>query len=448
MTPIKRLVLTFFSITLISIFLSTLTTARIIQLSNDNGNFYQGSRAGRIRGDIDGALFTPDPDLFPIAIQSVEFAFHRPEGDDPIADSTRVRVQVYALEGGVPSELLTESTSYTFSTFDEWISLPLTTSLSIDEPTSFMAAVKWESGDNDEPAPSIATDSNFDAPQPIKDQTNLYHDANSVLRPSSCQTEFCLHSQFWAQPENVGFNMIRVTIDTPQAPTATPSEMTLTPTVERPDEPTPTATLPSQPTPSNTEVLLPAILRNFTAFISHLTVGDAPDEAIGYALTSGNAVAELCWQDTDNNLWVGREPDDERGIMRSVIWFDLSAVPSNAVLSEASLQLVVAEPGADAAPMAVSVHDVTRPWPDCPTWNTLGDAAGRSWGSLSVESDIEVYTIDVTALVENWLNGDLPNYGLMLRGDEEAENRVRGFVPTTSSQEDLRPSLSIQYHWP
>lgn len=212
----------------------TTRTAGVIQLRNDNGVMYQGSFAGRIRGDIDGAVFTPEPAFFPITIQSVEFAFHRPQGAGHIADSAKVRVQIYAMADGAPGDILAESEFQVFSTFDEWLSLSLTTPLAFDEPASFMAAMRWLSGTDSEPAPSIATDSNLSAPQALKDQRNLYHDADTVLRPPACQTEFCAHSEFWAAPENVGFNMIRVTIDSPLDPTALPSTPTPTdaPTVE------------------------------------------------------------------------------------------------------------------------------------------------------------------------------------------------------------------------
>ncbi|MFQ5854287.1 MAG: DNRLRE domain-containing protein [Anaerolineae bacterium] len=435
MMPTKRLALTLLGVAFILIFLSTLTIAGLIQLKNDNGEFYQGSRAGRFKGDIDGAVFTPQADLFPITVQSVEFAFHRPRGAEHIGESARVRVQVYAIEDGEVGDILAESEIQTFSRLDEWLSLPFANPLTLQEPASLMAAVKWESGTEDEPAPSLASDSNLSASQAEKDRVNLYHDANPVLGLPPCRTGFCKHSEFWGDPDSVGFNMIRVTIDTPQVPTETPGEPT----------PTVSVTVPPRPTPYSPDVYLPTLFRNFHAFIRDVNVGNVAGEAVSYGLTSGNMMADRCWPGVDNNLWVGREPVDERGIMRSVIRFDLSGVPPGAVVFDAGLRLVAVEAGDGDAPMTVSVHDIAQPWAGCPTWNTLPDAIGRSWASVSVGSVVEVYTVDVTALVDSWLNGGLPNYGLMLRGDEQQMGRIRGFVPTASTQEDLRPSLIIKY---
>jgi len=134
--------------------------------------------------------------------------------------------------------------------------------------------------------------------------------------------------------------------------------------------------------------------------------------------------------------------------MRSVIRFDLSAMPADATIQEAELRLVAVEAPADSTAIAVFVYNVTRSWAGCPTWNSLASAVGESWGSAMVGPTVEVYTIDVTALVRQWLSGSLRNDGLMLRSDETGVGRFRGFVPTASSQEDLRPALVIRYRSP
>ncbi len=442
MTPAKRLAFTLLGVLFAGILFSALTSAGIIQLKNDNGDFYQGSFAGRIAGDIDGAVLTPAPDFFPLTIRSVEFAFHRPRSADHIADSAQVRVQIYAMVDGVPGDILAESEPQTLAGFDVWHSIALDPPLVLDEPASFLAAVKWESGTDEDPAPSVATDSNLSAPQAAKDQANLFHDADLIFGSPPCQTGFCTHSEFWGDPAFVGFNMIRVTVDAPEAPTETPQAPT-----ETPDKPVPTATVVITPPPvsGRSHVYLPGVLHNYVAFLNVLKIGAVPGEAVSYALTSGDSLADRCWPGVETNLWVGSEPADGRGIMRSVIRFDLSTLPTGLALTEANLRLVAVEAPADDTPITVSVHDITRAWTGCPTWNSLADAAGKPWGNVTVGPTVEVYTIDVTSLVERWLRGELPNYGLMLRGDETGEGRFRGFVPTASSQEDLRPTLMIRY---
>lgn len=449
MTPAKRLSLAFLGVAAALIVLSTLTIAGLLRLKNDNGQFYAGSRFGRLEGDIDGAVFTPGSDsfpedIFPITIKSVEFGLHLPQEDTPpyIGDSARVRVQIYAMKDGEPDSVLAESTPQRFSTVDGWLSIDFEDAPTIEQPASFMAAVKWESGDEEDRALPLALDSNLTAPQSVKDAKNLYHRVH-IHMPQACQEGFCTHDELWARDaQSIGFNMIRVVIDSPRIPTETPTTptATVTPTVE-----------PS-PTPAKPRVYVPVILHNHHPAAEVLHTGDGVGEAASYPLTSGDGLANRCWDGSDGdvwNLWVGREPADERGIMRSVIRFDLSAIPSDASLVGAELQLTLREAEADGGQtMQVSVHNVTRPWPDCPTWNGIGDAVGERWSVFPVSSDVESHTVDITNLVRAWLSGELPNHGLMLRGDEEQVGRLRGFVPTASTQEDLRPSLSIRYLQP
>lgn len=245
MAHARGVVSTIVAVAIILILVSTFASAGPVQLKNDNGDFYQGSFVGRIEGDIDGAVFSPDPALFPITIQSVEFGFHRPRGADHISDSAQVRVQIYAMASGVPGDILAESAPQTLAGFDVWHSIALPQPLILNQPITFMAAVKWESGTDAAPAPSIATDSNLDAPQAVKDQANLFHDANLLFAPPPCVDGFCTHSEFWGDPDLVGFNMIRVTIDTSGGPpaTATPTATaTATPTHTPSSTPTATAT--------------------------------------------------------------------------------------------------------------------------------------------------------------------------------------------------------------
>lgn len=449
MTPAKRLSLAFLGVAIALILLSTITTAGLARLKNDNGDFYAGSRFGRLEGDIDGAVFIPGSDsfpedIFPITIKSVEFAFHEPQENTPpyIGDSAQVRVQIYAMKDGKPDGVLAESAPRRFSTLDGWLSIPFDDPPTIEQPASFMAAVKWESGDDDERALPLALDSNLAASQAEKDAKNLYQRVD-VHMPQACRDGFCTHSELGlrdAEGQSMGFNMIRVVIDSPRIPTETPTTPTATPTVT-----------PS-PTPNKPRVYVPVLLHNHHPAAEVLHTGDGVGEAASYPLTSGDGLAERCWEGSEGgewNLWVGREPADERGIMRSVIRFDLSAIPSEASLLKAELQLTLREAEADGGQtMPVSVHNVTRPWPDCPTWNNIGDAAGKMWSVFPVSSSVESHTADVTNLVGAWLSGELPNHGLMLQGDEAQVGRLRGFVPTASTQEDLRPSLSIRYLQP
>ncbi len=419
-------------------FLSRSASAGALQLRNDNGEIGSASWAGREVGDIDGAVFYPDPELFPLTIRSVEFVLYKPIGAPYLMDEARVRVHIYAMqEEGTPGEILASSEVQTITTLGNWVSMPLPTPVTFTEPSSFMAAVEWRSGTFDAGAPAVATDTNRDAPQEEKDAKNLYYDASIPPSAPGCGEGFCTHSQLWGTHSNeTGFNMIRVTIDTSSEPTPT--------STEEPVTPTPTATPTTAPDNPPWLVYLPAIARNAVPTATRFIIGDEEGAIVGYSLTSG--MADQCWDPEIFNLWVGNDPEGGRGRMRSVLRIDLSQIPPDATIHNASLELFLLEVVGDFSPVQISVHNVTQEWRDCPTWDSLAEAMGPEYGAAFIGGEIQPYTIDVTQLVQDWVRGDLPNYGLLLRSSEEGSDMlVRGFVSPASGQGDLRPRLFVTY---
>lgn len=466
MKPAHRFALILAAVMAATFLIVSLILAGTTQLANDNGNPWGSSQSGRIAGDIDGAVFLADDwsGLFPLVIQSVQVMFNRPEdGEYPaqIEDSSQIKVQIYTIEEGDPV-LVAESEIVEVSSVDEWLDFPLVEPVSFEVPKTFMAAVKWESGDSDfngVRAIPLQFDSSTAADLNELDAKNLFH-RESIYLPEECQSDaegqprFCSYSDLWrpcdpADPEcqherQPGFNMIRVTIDspavTPAPPTSTPRPTKTAPTS------TPTAT--ALPTPGRSDVYLPAILRNFQAGAMALTLGNGSGEAVSFAITSGVNQADRCWRNLNGDdypLWVGREDDQQRGTMRSLIWFDVDALPRSSVLLRAELRLMAVEvtPETDES-MPIYVHRIAERWPDCPTWTDAATIHAERHAEFDVDS-VGQYSVDITGLVRGWISGAYPNYGLMLQTDESVSGRVRGFVSTASTQEDLRPALAVRY---
>jgi hypothetical protein len=420
-------------------FLSRSASAGTLQLRNDNGEIGSASWAGREVGDIDGAVFFPAPELFPLTVRSVEFVLHKPAGAPYLMDEAQVRVHIYAMaEAGTPGEILASSDVQTVTTLDDWISIPLPTPVTFAEPTSFMAAVEWRSGTFYTGAPAVATDTNREASQEEKDAKNLYYDASVPPSAPGCGEGFCTHSQLWgSHSAETGFNMIRVTVDTAFEPTPTATE--------EPATPTPTATPASTPPSPSSLVYLPVIAHNAVPTAARLVIGGEEGTITGYSLTSG--MADECWDPVVFNLWVGYDPEGGRGRMRSVLRIDLSQIPPDATILDADLELFLLEVVGDPSPLWISVHNVTQEWPDCPTWESLAEAVGSEYGAAFIGGEIfQFYTVDITQLVQAWVSGELPNYGLLLRPSEEnGDMLVRGFVSPDSDQGDLRPRLFVRY---
>ena len=102
--------------------------------------------------------------------------------------------------------------------------------------------------------------------------------------------------------------------------------------------------------------------------------------------------------------------------------FDLGGLPPS--VAKASLYLVAyASGGSD--PFVLDAHRVTENWEESATWNT--SAPNQAWppgGAVApaiyattvvTPGDLGGYEWDVTALVNEWLAGTSPNFGLQLR---------------------------------
>jgi hypothetical protein len=174
-------------------------TAELMQLGNDNGTAesYYGSWQA---GSIIGAVLTPNPDWsYPIRVNSVQFLLYQFPG---AASSATVRVHVYSTINGEPGTLLGSSPPTIITTFwPTWASISLASAnITLSFPDPFMVAIEYTAGTSGS-TPSTLMDSQDD----IATGKNFYSlDGGATWHE---------HYDFWAEPEDVGYNMIRVTVD-------------------------------------------------------------------------------------------------------------------------------------------------------------------------------------------------------------------------------------------
>ncbi len=94
--------------------------------------------------------------------------------------------------------------------------------------------------------------------------------------------------------------------------------------------------------------------------------------------------------------------------------FDLSGIPPGSVIQSAALTVDVTIADGSGAP--INVHRATAPWTEAgATWDSLATA----WDSLTVDGQLfaagaGITGADVTALVQQWVDGAVPNNGLAL----------------------------------
>lgn len=124
----------------------------------------------------------------------------------------------------------------------------------------------------------------------------------------------------------------------------------------------------------------------------------------------------------------------------TLLWFDLSQVPSAARVAAATVTLQQATSSAQAT---LTVHRVTAPWvEDAASWSSCIGAFDpyleASFDSLGPTSG--PVSFDLTDLVQLWIDGSLPNDGVMI-----SQRRGARTVLVSSEQQDvsLRPRLDI-----
>jgi hypothetical protein len=120
------------------------------------------------------------------------------------------------------------------------------------------------------------------------------------------------------------------------------------------------------------------------------------------------------------------------GVSRALIkGFDLSSIPSTATIHRADFRIddVLVDYHASTE-HTFTVYAITSAWdPATVTWSsrpTYGDA----YGSVVIPAGGGTqYVIDIAPLVQGWVDGTIPRYGIMLRGPEDGpDTTLVGFA--------------------
>jgi hypothetical protein len=143
----------------------------------------------------------------------------------------------------------------------------------------------------------------------------------------------------------------------------------------------------------------------------------------------------------------------------TILRFDLSSIPAHVSIVQAQLQLHAA--GWGGTDMTIDAHRILRPVRACEaTWNYARGVV--SWGvpgcndpttdrSAQPESSVATsgigkwYHFDVADLVQDWLDGTLPNNGVLLRGALPYASGEFYLSSSEGGSISLRPRLVITY---
>ena len=153
------------------------------------------------------------------------------------------------------------------------------------------------------------------------------------------------------------------------------------------------------------------------------------------------------------------------GQARMLVRFDFSALPADAMVESARLELYAdGGYGLLESPLAIAAYNLRRSWPEPEvTWNAA--AAGRPWGVPGADdivtdrSGVSVATATVTALgawvlwditnaAQGWIADPGANRGLLFVANAAGASEIRFFSRSYSGDVALRPKLTVVFKEP
>ncbi len=145
---------------------------------------------------------------------------------------------------------------------------------------------------------------------------------------------------------------------------------------------------------------------------------------------------------TSTALMVGASENLSKN--RTLLWFDLSPLPSGVQIQEATLYLYQAS-GYGATSCGFTLRRIIQQWGSLVTWNSR-PATGEPSATTYIGHGKDMwYSWNATELVRGWYNGTYSNYGLMLLSSDETLYALRWFH---SMETWCGPYLRVTYVYP
>ncbi len=115
----------------------------------------------------------------------------------------------------------------------------------------------------------------------------------------------------------------------------------------------------------------------------------------------------------NEELWIANW-DPMQNYHQTLIKFDLSEYSGQSI-SNAKLKIYQHYHAPDGSPTPSKIFAITQDW-DENTWQASSNVTHDSteYAAATFTSTLGWYEIDITSLVNNWLDGTIPNYGLVI----------------------------------
>ena len=193
------------------------------------------------------------------------------------------------------------------------------------------------------------------------------------------------------------------------------------------------------------------VLNDSTKQVYNLTLQPGPEGVDNYMDEDSKTTNNGDW----NTLWLDSDSGKQ---FRALLRFDLTSVPTGAVVHDAVLWLYLKN-GGKAAPFAYNVYSVTKPWVETESswsfysmgnrWATDGgDYDPLSFYRGTLENIVGWHTMDMSRLVDLWTRGLVTNDGIIIVPDYFGGSAWKPFVSSDDNNAAQRPKLIINYTMP
>ncbi len=135
---------------------------------------------------------------------------------------------------------------------------------------------------------------------------------------------------------------------------------------------------------------------------------------------------------------------DASGYGRSLIEWDLSSIPANQDIVEASMELYCVSITASIT-TPITFFMIEESWGESTvTWSNQPDYNGSIFTQVDWPSNSNIWlSIDLTDMVSDWNDGIYDNYGII--GIQEGEMAVASFSSSDDTTPSHRPTLIVEY---
>jgi hypothetical protein len=199
-------------------------------------------------------------------------------------------------------------------------------------------------------------------------------------------------------------------VPTPTATTRATNTPTATRTPTVTSATTPTAT--RTPTQTSTKTATATVTRTPTATPVNFTLCAIADAYILQEVADSNTGS---YPSLRVAFSTGPDSFHERALVR----FDLSKLPATAIVKSAFFQAYLDAAGGSQAQVNMEVYQVKGAWTEGGvTWSNQPAISLSPSGSAALGKTPGYKSWNVKDLVQGWINGSIPNYGLELRGPE------------------------------